>query len=108
MSWPGQDRQGQNGTFVLKSTGGLSQPDVSPCIGISLKMLTDLYLGAPTHRYPDEEAAALAADERADRPLDPGAEIELINPVQKKIWSSVGTIALWQVQCLTLFTTKKQ
>ena len=48
--------------------------------------LTDLYLGAPTHRYPDEEAAALAADERADRPLDPGAEVELINPVQKKIW----------------------
>ena len=29
--WPGQDRPGQNGTFVLKSTGGSSQPDVSPC-----------------------------------------------------------------------------
>ena len=41
-------------------------------------MLTDLYLGAPTHRYPDEEAAALAADERANRPLGPGAEIELV------------------------------
>ena len=25
-------RPGQNGTFVLKSTGGFAQPDVSPCI----------------------------------------------------------------------------
>ena len=27
----GLDRPGQNGTFVLKSTGGSSRPDVSPC-----------------------------------------------------------------------------
>ena len=26
------DRPGQNGTFVLKSTGGLNQRDVSPCV----------------------------------------------------------------------------
>ena len=30
LAWPGQ-----NGTFVLKSRGGSSQPDVSPCISIS-------------------------------------------------------------------------
>ena len=30
-AWPGQDRPGQNGTFVLKSTEGSSQADVSPC-----------------------------------------------------------------------------
>ena len=28
----GFSRPGQNGTFVMKSTGGSSQPDVSPCI----------------------------------------------------------------------------
>ena len=28
---PGQARQRQNGTFVSMSTGGLAQPDVSPC-----------------------------------------------------------------------------
>ena len=29
---PGQSRPGQNGIVVLPSTGGLPQPDVSPCI----------------------------------------------------------------------------
>ena len=29
--WPGQVRTGQNGTFVLKSTGGFKQRDGSPC-----------------------------------------------------------------------------
>ena len=32
FAWPGQIRPGQNGTFVLKSTGGLAQADVSPCM----------------------------------------------------------------------------
>ena len=31
LAWPGQDRPGQNGTFVLKSTGGFKQRDGSPC-----------------------------------------------------------------------------
>ena len=31
MFWPVQVRPGQNGTFVSMSTGGLAQPDVSPC-----------------------------------------------------------------------------
>ena len=31
LFWPGLTWTGQNGTFVLKSTGGLAQPDVSPC-----------------------------------------------------------------------------
>ena len=29
--WPGQARPGQNRTFVLMSTGGLNQGDISPC-----------------------------------------------------------------------------
>ena len=41
LAWPGQDRPGQNGTFVFKSTGGLSQPDVSPC---TLDPLTNITL----------------------------------------------------------------
>ena len=35
--WPGQTRPGQNGTFVLKSTGGFAQRDVSPCTGMAKK-----------------------------------------------------------------------
>ena len=31
LAWLGQDRPGQNGTTVLKSTGGSSQPHASPC-----------------------------------------------------------------------------
>ena len=31
MACPGQARPGKNGTFVLMSTGGFAQPDVSPC-----------------------------------------------------------------------------
>ena len=31
LAWPGQGRSGQNGTFVLMSTGGFGQHDVSPC-----------------------------------------------------------------------------
>ena len=31
LFWPGLTWRGQNGTFVLMSTGGLAQPDVSPC-----------------------------------------------------------------------------
>ena len=36
LFWPGLSWPGQNGTFVLKSTGGSSQPDhdVSPCTDI--------------------------------------------------------------------------
>ena len=29
--WPGQARPGQNGFFVLMSTGGFAQRDGSPC-----------------------------------------------------------------------------
>ena len=35
LAWLGQNMPGQNGTFVLKSTGGSSQPDVSPCISLA-------------------------------------------------------------------------
>ena len=31
LTCPSQARPGQNGTFDLMSTGGLNQPDVSPC-----------------------------------------------------------------------------
>ena len=31
LAWPGLTWTGQNGTFVLVSTGGLAQSDVSPC-----------------------------------------------------------------------------
>ena len=31
LAWPGLTWTGQNWSFVLKSTGGLAQPDVPPC-----------------------------------------------------------------------------
>ena len=42
FAWPGLAWPGQNGTFVLKSTGGSSQPDVSPCTKVeSAKSIDD-------------------------------------------------------------------
>ena len=41
LAWPGQGRPGQNRTFVLKSTGGQSQPDVSPCSNVILILLNE-------------------------------------------------------------------
>ena len=38
LAWPGQDMPGQNGTFVLNSTRGSAQPDVSPCKTLQKKM----------------------------------------------------------------------
>ena len=34
LAWPALTWPGQNGTFVLMSTGGLSKRDVSPCMNI--------------------------------------------------------------------------
>ena len=36
LACPSQARPGQNGTFDLMSTGGLNQPDVSPCSQIMI------------------------------------------------------------------------
>ena len=47
-----------------------------------MQSATDIY--CRTHRYPDEEAAALAADEGASRLLGPRAQVELVYPAGKK------------------------
>ena len=36
LAWPALTWPGQNGTFVLMSTGGLNQRDVSPCISAAI------------------------------------------------------------------------
>ena len=36
LAWPGLARPGHKGTYVLKSTGGFGQRDVSPCMFVGL------------------------------------------------------------------------
>ena len=38
LAWPGQGRPGQSGTFVLKSTGGFKQVELSPCIWVQVEL----------------------------------------------------------------------
>ena len=57
LAWPGHARPGQNRTYVLKSTGGFAQRDVSPCTVSE----TQLYVTAELLDDDNENLAAILA-----------------------------------------------
>ena len=75
LAWPGQAWPGQSGTFVLKSTGGFAQRDVSPCTIIFA--LVSPQVGDFTLKHGDWVKFVIAVDRR-DK-LKRATKIELMD-----------------------------